>query len=276
MVRFLAVGDWGRDGKEGQSEVAAAMGAWADAQPAAFVVSTGDNFYNFGVSGVRDRKWRTSFEEIYTQKSLQIPWYVALGNHDERGSVQAQIDYSAKSPRWRMPARNFTVVEPERGPPLLQLFVLDTSPFLSTYRGLFSLTRVSGQDPARTRDWLEKELAASTAPWKIVVGHHPVYSCGVHGDSPELVRAIVPLLERYRVPLYVNGHDHSLEHLFVGGIHYVTSGAGSRLTKVRPDPRAVFARSTNGFFAFTVSADALEGKAIAVDGRVLSTFTLTR
>lgn len=276
VVRFLVLGDWGRDGTDGQLQVAAAMGAWADAHPVRFVVSTGDNFYAFGVSGIGDRQWRTSFEEIYTQKSLQVPWYVALGNHDYRGRVQAQIDYSATSPRWRMPARSFTVVEPERGPPVLQLFVLDTSPFLRTYRGLFSLTKVSGQDPAFARAWLEKELAASTAPWKIVIGHHPVYSCGVHGDSPELVRDIVPLLEKYHVPLYVNGHDHSLQHLVVGGLHYVTSGAGSRLTRVRPDARAVFARSANGFFAFTVSADTLEGNAIGVDGVVLSAFTLAR
>ncbi len=251
------------------------MGVWADVHPARFVVSTGDNFYNYGVSGVEDRKWRTSFEEIYAQKSLQVPWYVALGNHDYRGNVQAQIDYSERSARWRMPARSFTVVEPERGLPLLQLFILDTSPFLSTYRGLFSLTKVSGQDPSRTRDWLEKELAASTAPWKIVIGHHPVYSCGTHGDTRGLVRALVPLLERYHVPLYVNGHDHNLQDQLAGGIHYVTSGAGSSLKPVRPDARTVFAKSTNGFFAFTVHAETLTAQAIGVDGQVLHVFTLT-
>ncbi len=252
------------------------MGAWADAHPIRFVVSTGDNFYNFGVSGVADPKWRTSFEDVYTKKSLKVPWYVALGNHDYRGSVQAQIDYSATSPRWRMPARSFTVVEPHGGPPLLELFVLDTNPFLGAYRSFFSMTKVSGQDPARIRAWLEKELAASTAPWKIVVGHHTIYSCGAHGDTPELAREIVPLLERYRVPLYVNGHDHSLQHLVVGGIHYVTSGAGSSLTKVHPDPRAVFARSANGFYAFTVSPGTLDAQAVGTDGKILHAFTITR
>ncbi len=276
VVRFLAVGDWGRDGKEGQREVAKAMAAWADAHPARFVVSTGDNFYDFGVRSVRDPKWRTSFEEVYSQKSLQVPWYVALGNHDYRGSVQAEIDYSATSSRWRMPDRCFTVVEPERGPPLLELFVVDTAPFLSTYRGFFTLTRVGGQDPARTRQWLEKELAASTAPWKIVVGHHPIFSCGAHADSPELVRELLPVLRAYRVALYVNGHDHSLQHLVAGEIHFVTSGAGSRLADVHPDRRTVFAARKNGFWAFTVSAEALTGEAIGTDGRVLHSFTIPR
>lgn len=276
IVRFLAVGDWGRNGKNGQTEVAAAMAARAEAQPARFVVSTGDNFYNFGVTSTRDLKWRTSFEAVYSQPSLQVPWYVLLGNHDYRGNVQAQIDYSATSLRWRMPSRSFTVIEPDRGPPLLQLFMIDTSPFLSTYRGFFSLTKVSGEDPSRTRDWLEKELAASKAPWKIVVGHHPVYSSGVHGNSPELVRALVPFLEKYEVTLYLNGHDHSLQDLVVGGIHYVTSGGGSSLTRVRPDPRAAFARSINGFFAFTVEEKTLTAQAIGVDGMVLHSFALTR
>ncbi len=252
------------------------MGAWADVHPVRFVVTTGDNFYPSGVSGLEDPKWRTSFEQVYTQKSLQVPWYAALGNHDCRGNVQAQIDYSAKSARWRMPARSFSVPVPERGPPLLQLFILDTSPFLPTYRGLFSLTDVSGQDPARARAWLEKELAASAAPWKIVIGHHPVYSCGPHGNSPELIRDLVPLLERYHVPLYMNGHDHSLQDLVAGGIHYVTSGAGSELTSVTPDARTLFARATNGFFAVTVEAQSLTAQAIGADGKVIHTFTLAR
>jgi acid phosphatase len=256
-LEFVAVGDWGRGGEKGQKPVAGAMSVWADAHPLRFVVSTGDNFYEYGVTSVADPQWKTSFENVYTAKGLQVPWFVALGNHDHQGNVDAQIEYGRTSPRWRMPARTFTETEALADGTRLQLFVLDTSPLLDTYRSVLSTTKVGRQDPAAQRAWLEKELAASTAEWKVVVGHHPVYSCGQHGDSPELVRDLVPLLDRYGVALYLNGHDHGLQDLVVGGRHYVTSGAGSELTRVAPDRRTRWAEAVNGFVAVTVLTDSL-------------------
>lgn len=40
-----------------------------------FVVSTGDNFYDDGLTGVHDTAFEESFTKIYTAKSLQKPWY---------------------------------------------------------------------------------------------------------------------------------------------------------------------------------------------------------
>lgn len=40
-----------------------------------FVVSTGDNFYDDGLTGVHDTVFEESFTKIYTAKSLQKPWY---------------------------------------------------------------------------------------------------------------------------------------------------------------------------------------------------------
>jgi acid phosphatase len=102
LVSFLAVGDWGRDGEFLQVEVAKRMGQAAQALEAAFVISVGDNFYEDGVASVDDPKWKTSFEDVYTAPSLQVPWYVALGNHDYRGEAQAQLDYARTRPagRW--------------------------------------------------------------------------------------------------------------------------------------------------------------------------------
>lgn len=41
-----------------------------------FVVSTGDNFYENGLTGVHDQQFEESFTNIYTAKSLQKPWYL--------------------------------------------------------------------------------------------------------------------------------------------------------------------------------------------------------
>ena len=42
---------------------------------------------------------------------------------------------------------------------------------------------------------LESKLARSKAQWKIVIGHHPVYSNGHHNSTAELVQHVQPLLQ---------------------------------------------------------------------------------
>lgn len=51
------------------------MGVVAEKMDVDFVISTGDNFYSDGLTGVDDRAFEDSFTGIYTAKSLQKPWY---------------------------------------------------------------------------------------------------------------------------------------------------------------------------------------------------------
>lgn len=44
-----------------------------------------------------------------------------------------------------------------------------------------------------------------------------------------LVAKLKPLLEANNVALYLNGHDHNLQHLAQNGVDYVVSGAGHEL-----------------------------------------------
>lgn len=277
-LTFLAIGDWGRGGEFHQKDVAMQMGAFAEKTPVRFVVSTGDNFYSFGVKSVTDPLWKRSFEDVYTAKGLMVPWYVALGNHDHRGNAAAEIEYSKTSPRWRMPDRYYTVTEKAGGTSTLQLFVLDTSPFIGEYYGPLSVTKVEGLDPKIQIAWLEKELAKSDATWKIVVGHHGVYSVGTeHGNSPELIRDVKPLLEKYHVQAYINGHDHDLQHLREGPVSYFTSGAGSETKPTGHDARTLFSRgNTSGFMAFAVTDDVMSVTVIDFNGNTLYTTSVAR
>ncbi|MCL4783421.1 MAG: metallophosphoesterase [Bryobacterales bacterium] len=222
-LRVLVIGDFGTGGK-GQRDVAKAIAALHKSKPFSFGITVGDNFYEHGVSSVTDRKWQTRWEEPYG--SLGIPFYPTLGNHDYYGDVQSQLDYKSPSDSWHLPARQYTLRSA-----LVDFVALDTT------------------DP-RTEQyaWLDRVLSESSAHWKIVYGHHPIYSAGYHGDVSAMERELLPVI-RGRAALYVAGHDHDLQYLKpVDGTHLIVSGGGGgRLRQLRPDPRTLFARTMYGF-----------------------------
>jgi acid phosphatase len=221
-LSFLVIGDWGR-GSTAQKRLAAAFGRTADVVRARFVISTGDNFYPAGVTSVEDAQWKTSFEDMYDAPSLMIPWYPVLGNHDHKGNVGAQMAYTQRSSRWRMSGAYYKLAEVLADGSSAEFFFIDTTPILrhhARWTGSFSINDQI--------DWLGRELAGSTARWKFVVGHHPVYSGEFGKASQALIDWLVPLLERHRVQVYLNGHSHTLEHIVVRGVHYLTSGAGAK------------------------------------------------
>jgi acid phosphatase len=260
-LNFLVVGDWGRDGTNHQREVALQMGKAAKKFGSRHVISVGDNFYENGVQSASDPQWRSSFDEIYAAQSLQIPWYVALGNHDYRGVPEAQVDYAKTSDRWRMPSRYYKVAGSDIGAPHVDMFVIDTSPLVHQYRdNVHSVIaeNVASQDvPAQLR-WLDEQLAASTAPWKLVVGHHTLHSGGsAHGDTPEVVQLIEPLLQKHHVQAYINGHDHDLQHIRRGGVDYVCCGAGSEVRPVQAIEGTLFCAARSGFAAMRSDPDSL-------------------
>ena len=261
-LNFLVVGDWGRDGTSHQREVAAQMGKAAESLRSQFVISVGDNFYTNGVQSATDPQWHSSFEAIYVASALQIPWYVALGNHDYRGVPQAQIDYSKSSNRWRMPARYYKVSGADLGAPHADLFFIDTSPLVYKYQQQDNdaiAANVSTQDVAGQLRWLDEELGRSTAPWKLVIGHHTLHSGGSqHGDTPEMVELIEPLLQKHGVNAYINGHDHDLQHVRRGDVNYIGSGAGSEVRPVAAIEGTRFCASVSGFAAMSLNPEMLE------------------
>jgi tartrate-resistant acid phosphatase type 5 len=53
------------------------MGVVGEKLSTDFIISTGDNFYNDGLSGDNDTAFfKASFTDIYTADSLQKPWYI--------------------------------------------------------------------------------------------------------------------------------------------------------------------------------------------------------
>ncbi len=267
-LSFLVVGDWGEpDNHAGALKVANAMAKVAEQESISFVISTGDNFYERGVKDVADALWQDTFEKIYSAPSLQCPWYVVLGNHDHTGSIQAQIDYSAQSKRWRMPAVYYSVSKPVTPTATVDFFFLDTEPLReeSWWERMTGLER----DPAKQLAWLESSLAKSTAKWKILVGHHPIFSGGEHGDTSIMVERVKPLMEQYGAQIYMSGHDHDLEVIRQGPVTYLVSGAGSRTRPIGRHSGDTFSASQLGFMLMELGDDKATATFLDEDANIL-------
>jgi hypothetical protein len=135
--------------------------------------------------------------------------------------------------------------------------MVDTSPFIKHYFGqVWALNPggLSDQDPEATRRvvlaWLadtspaapsDSSSAAGSsgtgpAPWRVVVGHHPLASNGGESREAEGAAELADMawlkeeLVKHRVPLYLSGHEHNLELIEAAqgsGLLLATSGAGS-------------------------------------------------
>jgi tartrate-resistant acid phosphatase type 5 len=278
-LNFIAMGDWGRNGEDNQKEVAIQMGITAKEADAYFIVATGDNFYPSGVRSTQDYSWIASYENMYTAHSLQTDWYVVLGNHDYKGNVQAEIDYSKISRRWNMPSRYFAKkinIEEDTTRQILMVF-LDTSPFITQYyTSEDHRNQIVGQDTTAQKKWLEAVLSdpSPNIKWRIVVGHHPLYTGGKRMfslDTWQLNKALKSIFDKYKVDAYICGHEHNLQYIKPeGATHYFVTGAGSETTPAILYPGiGKFAQSINGFMLFSVEPKQMQVQIIDLNGNVL-------
>lgn len=275
--RFFAFGDCGTGGK-GQARVAAGMAARAQATPPDFFVLLGDNFYPDGVASSDDSKWRTHFEEPYAAPCFARDFYVALGNHDHRGSVQAQLDYGASHSRWRLPAPwyAFTVALPSGA--TADFFVLDTTQLVD-----------ETEAAAAQLSWLADALGKSSGRWQIVVGHHPVRSTQSRGLADYRER-LEPVLCGFGVDLALFGHDHFSQWLpplssssaarGAGGLdelHVAIAGGGGgtdNADSITPNAAARWSATGGGFADVTLSDEHLVLEFADADGKTQSRFEI--
>jgi len=206
-----------------------------------FGVLLGDNIYpdgaTLGADGFDDAD---RFRDI-----LQDPFgnvgdvdngfltYVTLGNHDWETSREggfAQIDYLTEAPGFYIDGPFYTV-KPASGNGDVELFIIDTSMILANSDvredtlnddgsegslgnieepdyAVHPMTEAEKQQP----QWLENALKNSTAKWKLVVAHHPLWSSsGSKFEQARVLREkLMPSLCKY-ADAYLVGHEHTLE-----------------------------------------------------------------
>ena len=123
---LLAFGDSGT-GEEDQKTVAAAMAQACQQSGCDAAIVLGDLIYPSGVESADDSLFKINFEEPYAVVG-PFPFWMSPGNHDHKGSIEAQIAYarSGVSERWKMPAAHYAV---QGLPDWLHIYSLDTQVF---------------------------------------------------------------------------------------------------------------------------------------------------
>jgi acid phosphatase len=273
-LNFLVISDFGGQGGKIQRDVAAQLGQIAELEKSKFVITGGDNYHQNGVPNARDPRWKNEYEDIYSAPSLMIPWYASLGNHDYLGSVEAEIEYTQISKRWKMPNRYYTHTEKINDTTDILFVHIDTSPLITEYRNNDSTYHVLGQDIHKQLRWIDSVLASSHALWKIVVGHHPIYSSvGNHGNTKELIDDVLPLLQKYGVRIYLCGHEHFLQYLVHGAINFFVCGGGSVSRPVSDREDVKFGIGSPGFLSMTLTSES--AKAVYFDDKGKSLYSTT-
>ena len=284
-VRFVAMGDTGKgcaSPDDGQCRVATAVQAKCAKDGCDFVVLLGDNIYDSGAESPDDPAFVTKFEQPYA--AIDLPFYAILGNHDygsggaglEYDKAEHEIAYTARSKKWRMPARFYRVRVGA-----VELFATDTQQALL------------GNDHEQ-RESMKEWLASSSAPWKIALGHHPYRSNGPHGNAGNYdglgflpralaaagrgVKTFVEDVVCGRADLYLAGHDHSRQWLAepCAGTELIVSGAGAAPTGLGGSNPTRFERGTAGFLYARATARTLVAEMVDARGVVELTRTLEK
>ncbi|MGA9380086.1 MAG: metallophosphoesterase [Phormidium sp.] len=242
LFRFVSVADTGT-GTKSQYAVAEAMSRYHQKNPYNLVILAGDNIYNNG----EIEKIEAVFERPYQDLLKKgVKFRACLGNHDIRTeNGDPQVKYAG----FNMPSRYYTFRHD-----LVQFFALDTN---------------SNADWKNQLIWLEKELSRSNAPWKVVFGHHQIYSAGVYGMNEPFIKLFTPLFQKHKVRLYINGHEHSYERTrSINGTTYMITGGGSGTRPVGRSDFTEYSASRLSFAAYDVYRDRILISAIGTDNLV--------
>lgn len=248
-VRFAVIGDSGTGNKE-QYEVAQGLERYRQAVKFDFVIMLGDNIYG----GHSASDFKRKFEVPY-KPSLDagVKFYASLGNHDDPNIERLYKPFNMHGERYY----TFT-----RGN--VQFYALD-----STYMDTTQLT------------WLEQNLRASDAAWKICYFHHPLYSDGkMHGPDLDLRNQLLPLLNAYHVNVVFSGHEHAYERIKPqNGIYYFIQGDSGKLEHHdfhrSQEMQTSFDRDRT-FMVVEIDGDSLYFQAVARSGETVDAGVLAR
>jgi hypothetical protein len=237
------------------------VGAAVAAYEPDLMLHLGDVVYPYG----RNAHYRSGYFRPFAEALANAPCYALLGNHDVVDAGGQQILANLRPPTVAADGgRHFS-----HAFGALRLIALDCN---SDYSG----ARVEAGHPAVA--FLEAELASCTEPWVVVATHFPMRSASRQKDRAELLLALLPLLQRYEVSLYLSGHDHCYQRFGVPGedvpVLVSSGGGGKNLYEVHPHPHVKVKVSAFHWGSIQSLGAELEVQSHGLDGSLLDSFRL--
>jgi len=143
--------------------------------------------------------------------------------------------------------------------------------------GTSAISHDSG--PAQAQ-WLDGVLAGNPHRWSIVLIHQPIYSPIIGRDNVQLQKHLQPVIERHRVDLVLQGHDHTYGRR--SGERgqtpvYLVSVAGPKQYRLSPQARRSMSpvgEDTQLFQVLRLNGGRLDYEARTATGRLYDAFTL--
>ena len=283
-------------GVEESSYTISSMASAAQAQSLGLVIHGGDISYadDYLPSENNSYIWIEFMKETENFAST-VPYMSCPGNHE------AQFDFAAYTNWMRMPHTN------SKSP----------SPFYYSfnYAGVHYLMMSTEHDftPGSIQyQWIEKDLEEAFyrrrlgIPWIVVVGHRPLYCSSVTlsrrctEEAPKYRQWLEPLLHKWKVDVYLCGHNHQYErsypvynmtvsaksYLHPNSTVFIVNGAAGNKEHNDPDYlpdkdapwRAAHGKGFDtGWMRMRASAKQMQFEYhLSETGRVTDTFTITR
>ncbi len=145
------------------------------------------------------------YEELKAQLArLTIPFYLVIGNHDDRKTMLASLDYPHLAP-----ARPFVQYVVDDFP--VRLIALDST----------SDEHHMGEFCEERRAWLEARLVEQPDRPTVIALHHPPFDCGItlmDAEGTGWAEGLIATIARYpNVERVLCGHVHRSIQAIVGG-----------------------------------------------------------
>jgi len=207
-----------------------------------------------------------------------IPSIMTPGNHEYRDGVLSSL--------WRP---QFTL--PENGP----TDAVKETCYAIDYQNM-KLISIDAQGFGESEEaknaqvqWLDSVLSSNTKKWTTITLHYPIFSTAKGRDNRELREALQPLMDKYKVDLVLQGHDHTYARGFVknegkglpivknAGTIYAVSVSGPKMYESKDQDWMVRrGEYTQLFQIISVSKDRIKYGAYTPVGTLYDAFELVK
>lgn len=246
--------------------------AFSDAPKAKFALHAGDLINRAN----RDAEWH-EWHGAGGWMNAMMPVIATPGNHEYEKAPDS--DQRLISRHWR----------PQFAFPTNGLKGLEESNFYIDYQGVRFISLDSNVRLEDQAKWLDQNLSGRRPKWTIVTFHHPVFSAAQRRDNPQLRALWKPILDKHKVDMVLQGHDHTYARGYYtnvpegsrgiakSGTVYVVSVSGPKMYDLEREPwMARAAEDTQLYQIIHVTSTRIRYEARTVKGTLYDAFELVK